>query len=73
MTEVNNGIHYRQLLFTHFLGKVNVLTYLDMGGMHNKMLTYNLCGLDVPLNDQFNWFQGLGVGVLRDCEQVSIC
>lgn len=60
MTEVNNGIHSRPLLFTHFLGKVNVLTNLDMGGMHDKMLTYNLCGLDVPLNDQFNWFQGFG-------------
>lgn len=56
--EVNNGIHPHSLLCTHFLGKVNVLTFVYMGGMQNKMLTSNLCGLDVPLNDQFNWFGG---------------
>lgn len=59
MTEVNNGTQPRLLLFTlFFLGKVNVLTYLGYGGMHDKMLTYNLCGLDVPLNDRFSWFGG---------------
>ena len=30
--------------------------------MHDKMVTNNLCGLDVPLNDRFNWFDGGGVG-----------
>lgn len=45
------------------------------GGMHDKTLTYNLCGLDVPLNDRFSWFGGgRGVGgFLRDYEKVSIC
>lgn len=36
--------------------------------MHNKTLTNNLRGLDVPLNDRFSWFGGRrdgGSGVAR--------
>ncbi len=36
MTEVNNGIQGILLLFTLFLGKVNVLTYLDMRACMTK-------------------------------------
>lgn len=72
MTKVNNGIQPPRLLFTHFLGKVNVLKGPGYGGMRDKMLANNMCGLDVPLNDRFCQFWW-GVQMLRDYEKVSIC
>lgn len=54
MTEVNNSV--RSFLL------VNVLKVSGHEGMNDKMLTNNLCGLDVPLNDRFCQFEGVGVG-----------
>lgn len=35
--------------------KVNLSTQVKRGSIHNKTLTNNLCGLDVPLRDQLMW------------------